>query len=169
MQRTKDYITTALVGALVIVIGLMLIPLMQFAPFPIFMVIWIGPLYSLSLYLLLEKTKRQGVLLLFSVLLGLILTMFMPFMLFISVFGGLVAFVTGHIVRLLSANLVGLHGIQAVAFPVAQVPAAYVLVMPLDSPSAYRLLLGLMLAVLVTSFLGFLLARLVARRLRVGT
>ncbi len=165
MSRTTDYVRIAIVTALVIVVGLAVFPLMQFVPFPVFKVVWIGPLYSMAGWILLQRSSLPGTIIFFGGLLGAILTVFMPYMFLVSLSGGLGAQIAGRVAELLGTDRRRSDGIRAVAFPVFQLPLMYILVMPLDSATAWWIMIILTAAVAVTSWGGLYFGRLLDRRL----
>lgn len=168
MSNTTDYVRIAIVSALVIVVGLAVFPLMQFVPFPLFKVVWIGPLYSMAGWILLQRSSLPGTIVFFGGLLGVILTVFMPYMFFVSLSGGIGAQLAGKAAELLGAERYRSHGIRAVAFPIFQLPLMYVLVMPLDSTAAWVIMVALTTAVAATSWAGLYFGRLLERRMAPG-
>ncbi len=152
MGRIRDNVQVALTASLVVVLGILVLPLMSILPLPIMKTIWIGPLFALSLYLLLGRTHTLGVSLGFGVVLGLLLNLFMPFALLVNGIAGIVSELLGLFFK---GTLV--RGLQAVAFPVLQVPLVFLFFT--STPRSYLVLLLLLtLLVAVTSALGVFLA-----------
>ncbi len=165
MSRTSDYVRVSMVAALVIVVGLAVVPLMQFVPAPVFKVVWIAPLYSMAAFVLLQRVSLPGTILFFGVLLGAILTMFMPYIFFVSVSGGLGAQLSGLLLKRLGFDPRAVSSARAALFPVFQLPLMYILVMPLNSANAWLLLAILTFVVCLTSLAGLVFGRAINRRL----
>ena len=88
---SRDYIRIAFGVVVVLILGLFMVPLTRLVPLPFLKGLFFSPIYSMVLYLVLKSTNSKYTTLIFGFVLGVILTMFMPYIFFIAMISAVLA------------------------------------------------------------------------------
>src|SRR5699024_8476875 len=92
MRKTshRDYLRITMGVIITLILGGFLIPFVRLLPSPAFMGDALAPIYTISSYLTLEVVSIRYGIVLFAALLGIILSMFMPYIFFVTITPALV-------------------------------------------------------------------------------
>jgi hypothetical protein len=108
-------------AVLTLVIGGAMVPLFKLLPSPSLRAIALAPVYSMVLYVVLSTVDIGNATILFGLVLGLLLTPFMPWLFPISVASGILAEFSDK------------KGIKAVIFPAVQFPLMFLVLFSFSS------------------------------------
>lgn len=87
--KLKELIFITLIVALMFVIAYILIPLMAMLPLPAYRALLVAPIYGGGVLLATNRAKKFGTITVIGILLGVILSIFTVFMLFVSIIAGI--------------------------------------------------------------------------------
>lgn len=156
-SKNRDYLRIAMGVAITVIFGGLLIPFVRMLPTPAMMGIMQAPIYTVCAYLTLESVHIKHAIILFGSLLGLILSIFMPYIFFVT----LIPAILGH---LFFRNSSG----KAVVFGLMQFNLMLPIIMPIDTPNFWSFsIIGFIIS-FILSILGLVLAKYIKPRILKG-
>lgn len=89
-NRLRDIILITLVVTIVFILGYILTPVMSLLPVAAYRALIMAPIYGAGIIFLLNKVPKFGIVSLTGTLLGLLLSIFSPYMLLIPILSGII-------------------------------------------------------------------------------
>ena len=156
-SKNRDYLRIVMGVVIAVILGGMLIPFVRMLPTPAMMGVLQAPIYTICAYLTLESVRIKHAIILFGSLLGLILSIFMPYIFFVTV----IPAILGHLFFEKSSG-------KAVVFASMQFNLMLPIIMPLDTPNFWLFSLFGFIASLILSILALVFAKQIKPRILKG-
>lgn len=148
----RRYVIISIGAAITFVLGGIIVPLFQFLPFSALRAIILAPIYSCCSWLVLKKAKGRFTLTLFGAILGALLSIFYPWLFFVSIASAILSDLLPH------------DDLKVIMFPTLQLPMMWILTMGWSLPPSLYLAGGLAFALgMLLGYGGILIAKKIKR------